>query len=110
MVDQDRSQLTIQYRACAMDTGYRHILRICNTYCFSTAIVVTRTHHNVKSYVHCLPCVECMWSQGSHICFESEDMFWDPARQVAVGSQGLLVASRGHFLEKGFVSVASRAV
>ena len=48
MVDKDRLQLTIQYSACAVHTEYRHILRICNTYCFSTATVVTRKHHNVN--------------------------------------------------------------
>jgi len=32
-----------------------HTLRICNTYCFSTATVVTRTHLNVKlQYIACL--------------------------------------------------------
>jgi len=33
---------------CVMDTyGYKHILRICNTYCFSTSTMVTRTRLNV---------------------------------------------------------------
>jgi hypothetical protein len=27
--------------------GYKHTIRICNIYCFSTATMVTRTHHNV---------------------------------------------------------------
>ena len=30
--------------------------RICNTYCFSTATVVTRTLLSVMCYVHCLSC------------------------------------------------------
>ena len=29
---------------------------ICNTYCCSTATVVSRTHVSVKFYVHCLSC------------------------------------------------------
>jgi hypothetical protein len=33
-----------------------HTLRICNTYCFSTAKVVTRTRLNVTSYVRCVSC------------------------------------------------------
>jgi hypothetical protein len=37
--------------------GYRHTLRICNTYCFSTATMVTRTGLNVTLYVHCLSCL-----------------------------------------------------
>ena len=36
---------------CMLDTRVcKYILRICNTYCFSTA----RTHHSVTLYVHCL--------------------------------------------------------
>ena len=35
--------------------GYRHTLRICNTYCFSTAKFVARTCLNVTSHAHCLP-------------------------------------------------------
>ena len=36
--------------------GYRHTLRICNTYCFSTATMVARTRLNATLYVHCLFC------------------------------------------------------
>ena len=33
---------------CMLDNqGYKHSLRICNTYCFYTATMVTRTHLNV---------------------------------------------------------------
>jgi hypothetical protein len=33
---------------CMLDNkGYKHTLRICNTYCFSTAVVVARTPLNV---------------------------------------------------------------
>jgi len=37
--------------------GYKYTLRICNTYCFSTATLVTRKRLNVTLYVHCLYCV-----------------------------------------------------
>jgi hypothetical protein len=40
---------------CMLDTkGYKHALIICNTYCFSTAIMVARTLLNVMLYVRCL--------------------------------------------------------
>jgi len=34
--------------------GYKHILRMCHTYCFSTATVITRTLLGVRLHVHCL--------------------------------------------------------
>jgi len=40
---------------CMLDNWvYKHTLRMCNTYYFSTATVVTRTRLNVTLYVHCL--------------------------------------------------------
>jgi hypothetical protein len=39
--------------------GYKHTLRICNTYCFPTATVISQMHFTVMFYVHCLSC-------GSH--------------------------------------------
>jgi hypothetical protein len=36
--------------------AHTHTLRICNTYCFSTVTVVTRTLLSVMLYVHCLCC------------------------------------------------------
>jgi hypothetical protein len=40
---------------CMLDTeGYIHTLRICNTYCISSATMVIRTCLNVVFYVHCL--------------------------------------------------------
>ena len=40
---------------CMLDTqGYRHTLIICNTYCFSTATMVTRTRLSVNyTYIAC---------------------------------------------------------
>jgi hypothetical protein len=49
-----------QYGACALhaDTyGYKHILRICNTSCSSTATMVAQTRLAVTWYVHCLTCL-----------------------------------------------------
>ena len=38
-----------------LDTqGYRHTLRMCNTYCFSTASMVTRTRLIVTLFIHYL--------------------------------------------------------
>jgi hypothetical protein len=47
-----------QYGACAMHDGYLSLqtLRICNTYCFSAATMIARTHSSVTLYVHCLSC------------------------------------------------------
>jgi hypothetical protein len=35
-------------------------LRKCNTYCCSTAIIVTLTHFNAKLYLHCI-CFNFTW-------------------------------------------------
>jgi len=41
------------HASCMLDTwGYKHTLRICNTYCVSTATVVARKRLNVTLYVH----------------------------------------------------------
>jgi hypothetical protein len=37
--------------------GYNHILRICNTYPFSTATMDARTRLSVVFIVQCLPCI-----------------------------------------------------
>jgi len=34
-----------------------HTLRICNTYCYSTATMVARTGINITLYIHCLSCL-----------------------------------------------------
>ena len=51
---------------CMLDSqGYRHTLRICNTYWFSTATMVARTHLSV-TFIHTLPVLLhlCMWQKG----------------------------------------------
>ena len=49
-----------QYGACALHAGYLRLLtrtlRLCNTYCFCTATMVSRARLNVTLYVHCLSC------------------------------------------------------
>ena len=37
--------------------GHKHILRICNNYCFSTATMVARKRLNITLPVHCLSCL-----------------------------------------------------
>jgi len=53
-------QATVDNMALAhymLDTyGYRHTLRMCNTYRFSTVTMVARTRLNVTLYVYCLSC------------------------------------------------------
>jgi hypothetical protein len=52
-----RWQYNTAHTLCVLDNwGYRHTLRICNTYCFYTATMVTRTRLNITLYVHCLSC------------------------------------------------------
>ena len=42
---------------CVLDTcGYKYIIKLCNTYCFSTATMVTRMCLHVTLYLHCLSC------------------------------------------------------
>ena len=45
--------------ACWITKATSHTLRICNSFFFSTATVVTRTLPNVTLYVHCLFCYHC---------------------------------------------------
>jgi len=58
----DRIQMTIgrdnaTHPQYIMDNySYRHTFRICKTYCFSTATMVTRTHLYVTLHVYCLSC------------------------------------------------------
>ena len=42
--------------------GYKHTLKICNTYCLSTTTMVAWERLNVRLYVHCL---SCLTSEGS---------------------------------------------
>jgi hypothetical protein len=60
MVQPAGAQMTTQYGAknaivCRIIKARIHTFILFNTYCFSTATMVTRTHRNVKLYVqvHC---------------------------------------------------------
>ena len=45
------------YAHCMLDTQvYKYTLRMCNSYCFSTAAMVARRPVNVTLYIHCLSC------------------------------------------------------
>ena len=55
IVKPDSLPMTLSRGACVLHAGYRYTLGICNTYCFSTATVVTRTRLNVTlHYIACL--------------------------------------------------------
>ena len=67
MIKPDSPQMIIQYGtfSCRITKAanthththtHTRARRICNTYCFSIATIVTRTRLNVKSFVHCLSC------------------------------------------------------
>ena len=49
-----RWQYNMMHAHCMLNNySYRHTLRICNTYCFSTLTLVTRTHLNFALYINC---------------------------------------------------------
>jgi len=57
IVQPDRPQMTWHmHTALWVNKGYRHTLRICYNYCFSTATMVARMHLNVMLYINCLFC------------------------------------------------------
>ena len=64
--------------------GYIHTLRLCNTYCISTASMVARTRLCVTLYVHCLYCVtkvgvySAVRTQYLHIQFGIASVFKGP--------------------------------
>ena len=55
------------------DSGYRHTIRICNTYFFPTTTTIARTRHNVTLYVHWLSCYLCLKEE---FCKEAE-VVWE---------------------------------
>jgi len=53
-----RTDSNMAHAHCMLDTyGYKHRLRICNTYCFSTAKTVIQKRLNITLYVHLLSCL-----------------------------------------------------
>jgi len=69
----------MEHAHCMLDTyGYKLAPRICNSYCFSTTTVVTRTRLKVTVYVRYLSCykpsvvtvgreIECRVHDGSKL-------------------------------------------
>ena len=73
IVQSGRPQMTIYYGACTcmLDTeSYKHTLRLSDTYCFSTAAMVTRTRLYVMLYAHWRSCllIKLQWTQACTFC------------------------------------------
>ena len=67
IVQPDRPQMTIQYGAWALHGGkyaYRHTLRICNTYCFST----TLGNVNAPQCYVCMYSTVCVLTDSDSVC------------------------------------------
>ena len=85
------------HACCMLDTYvYRHIRRMCNTYCCCTAIIVARKRLNVKLHVQCLNGEATSWtSRGSNhgrgqIFISSSkraDCFWGPQSLLLNGNR-----------------------
>jgi hypothetical protein len=67
--------------ACWITKKYKHTIRICNTYCFSTATMQTRTSLHVTLYLHCLSCY--FISQAVHL-YTSSQVFVSCLSQTVV--------------------------
>jgi hypothetical protein len=64
---------------CMLDTyGHKHLLNMCNTYCFSTTTMVTQTRLNFTSYVRCLSFL-FVWSLWIRKCPQGTSL---PARSL----------------------------
>jgi hypothetical protein len=50
----DDNILRLMHFACWIKKNFRHTLRLCNIYFFSTATFVARAHLSVTLYIHCL--------------------------------------------------------
>ena len=55
-ISESHSEIKCHEIRCVCVQGYKHTLRICNTYSFSTTTTVAQTRLNVTLYVHYLPC------------------------------------------------------
>ena len=54
---------------CMLETlGYKHTLKICNIYCFSTAMMVAEKRLNFTLYVvvQCQSCLSCLTHTRAH--------------------------------------------
>jgi hypothetical protein len=79
IVEPGRPQMTTWRRriACWVTKATKYTLRVCNTYCFSTATMVTRTRLNITLYVHCLSRYKMVVSyhrHSLHFTFISSDI------------------------------------
>jgi len=82
MVDPNRPHNNTAQAHSMLDTyGYRHTLRIRNTYCLSTATIVTRTRLNFTSYVHCLVKIQCDYTDEEWRYFAEMGASSDPKHQ-----------------------------
>jgi hypothetical protein len=67
--------------------GYKHTLRICNTYYFFSTAMVARTRHNVMLYIHFLSCYNgdhfyCALGTDSGPCCGSADSSWPLTSEI----------------------------
>jgi len=54
---------------CMLDnTDYRHTLRICNTYCFSTATMASMLHNSLSCYNRSR---ECLWRDTHRVLVQN---------------------------------------
>ena len=78
----------------ALLLGYRHAVRECNTYCFSTAGMSTRTRLNFTLYVHCLSFhlarktvyTKCVFLHQIHCIFFNQLTPWGSSWQAHCSS------------------------
>jgi hypothetical protein len=97
----DRSEMVIQYGAekiriaCPITKAriQTHTLRICNTYCFSTATTVTRTSLNVTLQVHCLSLFN-ICPYPSHAVLASNPQWRLPVSRAAYDRDSFLFVLR----------------
>ena len=67
-----------------LDTkGYKHTLRMCNSYCFSPASMIARTRLYEMLYVHCLFCLLLWHNSPIPVSADSFFRFLDRARARA---------------------------
>jgi len=69
---------------CVLGTlGYKHTLRVCNTYCFSTVTVVQLSCLNITLYIHCL---SCFWRQyvQTNLTFKWPYRLFFPSHQADI--------------------------
>jgi hypothetical protein len=88
--------MTIRHmRIACWIIGYRHTIRICNTYCFFAAKMVTRTRLNITLYINYLSCCPVRFlnravSVSSNVGAVMNDEFWR-IRLTGVGDRGDII-------------------